>query len=115
MAYVGNDTLFAGGGNDVHWTGQRWVAVGRNSAAASGGAITGSATVTPDPIDIINNNTTPVATSNDGITWQCVSTSQAPNLSEGTFLATNSRIGSTPLIDSRIMIADGGDTESNMD
>ena len=115
VAYVGNDTLFAGGGNDVHWTGQRWVAVGRNSAAASGGAITGSATVTPDPVDIINNNTTPVATSNDGITWQCVSTSQAPNLSEGTLLATNSRIGSTPLIDSRIMIADGGDTESNMD
>jgi len=114
VAYVGNDTLFAGGGNDVHWTGQRWVAVGRNSAA-SGGAITGSATVTPDPVDIINNNTTPVATSNDGITWQCVSTSQAPNLSEGTLLATNSRIGSTPLIDSKIMIADGGDTESNMD
>jgi hypothetical protein len=113
-AYVGNDTLFAGGGNDVHWTGKRWVAVGRNSAA-SGGADTGSVTVTPDSLDIINNNTTPVATSDDGITWQCVRTSQAPNLSEGTLLATNSRVGSTALIDSKIIIADGGDTESNMD
>jgi hypothetical protein len=65
--------------------------------------------------DVINNNTTPVATSEDGITWQCVRASQAPNLSDGTFLATNSRIGSTPLIDSEIIITDGGDTESNMD
>ena len=57
----------------------------------------------------------PVATSDDGITWQCVRSSQAPNISEGTFLAANSRIGATPLINSRITIADGGDTESNMD
>jgi hypothetical protein len=64
---------------------------------------------------IVNNNTIPVATSDDGITWQCVRASQAPNLSEGTFLATNSRIGSTPLIDSQIIIADGCDTESNTD
>jgi len=66
-------------------------------------------------MDVINNNTTPVATSDDGITWQCVRTSQAPNISEGTFVATNSRIGSTPLIDSEIVIGDGGDTESNTD
>jgi hypothetical protein len=67
------------------------------------------------PVDIINNNTTPVATSEDGIMWQCVRVSQTPNLSEGTFMATNSRIGSTPLIDSKITITDGGDTEPNMD
>jgi hypothetical protein len=66
-------------------------------------------------VDIINNNTVPVATSDDGITWQCVSSSQAPNITEGTFLAANSRIGATPLINSRITIADGGDTEGNMD
>jgi hypothetical protein len=122
VAYVGNDTLFASGGNDVHWTGKRWVAVGRNSGASAAGtaspvtvtSATASGTGTA-PVDIINNNTAPVATSDDGITWQCVRASQAPNLSEGTFMATNSRIGSTPLIDSKIIIADGGDTESNMD
>ena len=122
VAYVGNDTLFASGGNDVHWTGKRWVATGRNSGASAAGVVP-PVTVTPAtasgtgtaPVDIINNNTAPVATSDDGITWQCVRASQAPNLSEGTFLATNSRIGATPLIDSKIIIADGGDTESNMD
>jgi hypothetical protein len=31
------------------------------------------------------------------------------------FVATNSRIGATPLIDSRITIMDGGDTETTVD
>jgi hypothetical protein len=31
------------------------------------------------------------------------------------FVATNSRIGATPLIDSRIMIMDGGDTETTVE
>jgi hypothetical protein len=124
VAYVGNDTLFGIGGNDVHWTGKRWVAVGRNTADISGGSGSGSGAVTVTSAaaaaaaattEIINNNTTPVATSDDGITWQCVRPSQAPNLSEGVFVATNSRIGSTPLIDSQILIADGGDTEPNTD
>ena len=118
VAYVGNDTLFAVGGNDVHWTGKRWVATGRNSAVTIDTvpvSVTSASVPATAPVDIINNNTTPVATSEDGITWQCVSVSQAPNLSEGTFMATNSRIGSTPLIDSKITITDGGDTESNMD
>ena len=112
VAYVGNDTLFAGGGNDVHWNGKRWVATGRNSVAAA------SFTVTPGtaPPDVVNNNTAPVATSEDGITWQCVRASQAPTpLTEGTFIGTNSRIGATPLINSQIVITDGGDTESAMD
>jgi hypothetical protein len=108
VAYVGNDTLFAGGGNDVHWTGKRWVAVGKNSAAAAA-ASTASAN------DVVNNNTIPIATSDDGITWQCVRTSQAPNLTEGAFIGTNSRIGATPLINSQITISDGGDTEGNSD
>ncbi len=118
VAYVGNDTLFAAGGNDIHWTGKRWVATGRNSAATVDTvpvSVTATSVPAIAPIDIINNNTAPVATSDDGITWQCVRSSQAPNLSEGTFLATNSRIGATPLINSRIMIADGGDTEGNTD
>jgi hypothetical protein len=118
VAYVGNDTLFASGGNDVHWTGKRWVATGRNSAVTIDTvpvSVTSASVPATAPVDIINNNTTPVATSEDGITWQCVSVSQAPNLSEGTFMATNSRIGSTPLIDSKITITDGGDTEPNMD
>jgi hypothetical protein len=42
-----------------------------------------------------------------------VRTSQAPNLSDGSFLATNGRIGATPLINSKITIADGGDTEGS--
>jgi hypothetical protein len=112
VAYVGNDTLFAGGGNDVHWNGKRWVAAGRNSAAAAA-TTTAATAVTPD---VVNNNTAPVATSEDGITWQCVRASQAPApLTEGTFLGTNSRIGATPLINSQIVINDLGDTESTMD
>ena len=113
VAYVGNDTLFAGGGNDVHWTGKRWVAVGKNSAAAEAAA-SGVASTASAP-DIVNNNTIPIATSDDGITWQCVRTSQAPNLTEGAFIGTNSRIGATPLINSQIIISDGGDTEGNSD
>jgi hypothetical protein len=119
VAYVGNEPLFGIGGNDVHWTGKRWVAVGRNTAdiSGAGGAVTMTsvAAAALSIPEIINNNTIPVATSDDGITWQCVRTSSAPNLSEGTFLATNSRIGSTPLIDSQIIITDGCDTESNTD
>ena len=110
VAYVGNDTLFSGGANDVQWNGKRWIATGRNSAVSS--AV--SSTAAPLP-DIINNNTSAVATSDDGITWQCVSSAQAPNLSEGTFLASNPRIGATPLINSQIVIADGGDTEASAD
>jgi len=108
VAYVGNDTLFAGGGNDVHWNGKRWVATGRNSAAT---ATTGA----PGAVEVVNNNTAPVATSEDGITWQSVRASQAPSLTEGTFIGTNSRIGATPLINSQIVITDGGDTESAVD
>jgi hypothetical protein len=105
VAYVGNDTLFGVGGNDVHWTGKRWIATGKNSSSVDTLSIA-------TPTDITNNNTAPLAVSDDGITWQCVSTDQAPNMTEGTFIATNSRIGATPLIDSRIMIMDGGDTET---
>jgi hypothetical protein len=112
VAYVGNDTLFAAGGNDVHWTGKRWVAVGVNSGATAATTTTTATTTTP-LLEIYNNNTTPVATSDDGIMWQGVRTSQAPNLSDGTFVATNARIGATPLINSQITIADGGDTEGS--
>ena len=113
VAYVGNDTLFTGGANDVQWTGKRWVATGRNTAPTT---MTTTATATATPtVDVINNNTTTVATSDDGMTWQCVSASQAPNLSEGTVIASNPRIGPTPLINSQIVISDGGDTETNAD
>ena len=116
VAYVGNDTIFAGGGNDVQWTGKRWVATGRNSSSSAVAAAVTSTAATATPLpDIINNNTSAVATSDDGMTWQCVSASQAPNLSEGAFLASNPRIGATPLINSQIVIADGGDTESSVD
>jgi len=109
VAYVGNDTLFAGGANDVQWTGKRCVATGRNTATPA------TATATSFP-DIINNNTSAVATSDDGMTWQCVSASQAqPNFTEGTLIASNSRIGPTPLINSQIVISDGGDTEPTAD
>jgi hypothetical protein len=109
VAYVGNDTLLGGGGNDVHWTGKRWIATGKNSG---GDTATNAVTASTTAPDITNNNTVPVAVSDDGITWQCVSSGQAPNITEGTFVATNSRIGAFPLIDSRITIMDGGDTES---
>jgi hypothetical protein len=120
VAYVGNDTLFAGGGNDVHWNGKRWVATGRNSVTAAAAMAASEVTVVPavapaPAADVVNNNTAPVATSEDGITWQCVRASQAPSLTEGTFIATNSRIGATPLINSQITITDGGDTEGNAD
>jgi hypothetical protein len=109
VAYVGNDTLFAGGGNDIHWNGKRWVAAGRNSATQMVAPVeVTNAQVRPD---VVNNNTAPVATSEDGITWQCVRASHAPNLSEVTFIGANSRISSTPLINSQIVITDGGDTE----
>lgn len=69
----------------------------------------------PGAVEVVNNNTAPVATSEDGITWQSVRASQAPSLTEGTFIGTNSRIGATPLINSQIVITDGGDTESVVD
>ena len=112
VAYVGNDTLFAVGGNDVHWTGKRWIATGKNTGTATAAS---TATATLGDLDITNNNTAPIAVSDDGITWQCVSSGQAPNLTEGTFIAANSRISSTPLIDSQITIMDGGDTEPILD
>jgi hypothetical protein len=111
VAYVGNDTLFGGGGNDVHWSGKRWIATGKNSGADGATTATTAATVP----DITNNNTAPIAVSDDGMTWQCISSSQVPNITEGMFVATNSRIGATPLIDSRITIMDGGDTETTVD
>jgi hypothetical protein len=114
VAYVGNDTLFSGGGNDVQWNGKRWIATGRNSSSSAVSVTSTASTAAPLP-DIINNNTSAVATSDDGMTWQCVGSSQAPNLSEGTFLASNPRIGATPLINSQIVIADGGDTEASAD
>ena len=89
------------------------MAAGRNSAAAASITTTAASAVTPD---VVNNNTAPIATSEDGITWQCVRASQAPTpLMEGTFIGTNSRIGATPLINSQIVINDLGDTESNTD
>jgi len=119
VAYVGNDTLFGGGGNDVHWSGKRWIATGKNSGAdgaTTATAATTSATASAATVpDITNNNTAPIAVSDDGITWQCVSSSQAPNITEGMFVATNSRIGTMPLIDSRITIMDGGDTETTVE
>jgi hypothetical protein len=115
VAYVGNDTIFLGGGNDVQWTGKRWVATGRTSGGPTTAAVSSTVSGSAPLPDIINNNTSAVATSDDGITWQSVSSSQAPNLSEGTFLASNPRIGATPLINSQIAIADGGDTESTAD
>jgi hypothetical protein len=113
VAYVGNDTLFGGGGNDVHWSGKRWIATGKNSGA-DGTATTATTSAATVP-DITNNNTAPIAVSDDGMTWQCISSSQAPNITEGMFVATNSRIGAMPLIDSRITIMDGGDTETTVD
>ena len=110
VAYVGNDTLFAGGADDVQWTGKRWVATGRNKIPSATTPITSTPL-----INVINNNTSAVATSDDGITWQSVSSAQAPNISEGTVVASNPRIGPTPRINSQIIISDGCDTESNTD
>lgn len=114
VSYIGNDTLFAGGGNDVQWTGKRWVATGRNTGAAAATAGT-AATAASSIVETVNNNTSTIATSDDGMTWQCIGTSQSPNMSEGNVIASNPRIGPTPLINSQIVIADGGDTESNTD
>jgi hypothetical protein len=115
VAYVGNDTLFTGGANDVQWTGKRWVATGRNTVGTTATTTATASTSAPLP-DVINNNTSAVATSDDGMTWQCVSASQAsPNFTEGTVIASNPRIGPTPLINSQIVVSDGGDTEPNTD
>jgi hypothetical protein len=67
---------------------------------------------TQTPI-LIHNNTSSVATSSDGMMWQSVRASQAPNLSEGVCISANTRIGATPLINSQIVINDFGDTEGN--
>ena len=110
VAYIGNDTLFAGGGNDVHWNGKRWVSIGKTSERpATGPAATTAATTTE--VVVTNNNSSSIATSDDGITWSSVPSNQTSEMTEGTFIATNSRIGATPLINSQIVIMDGGDTE----
>jgi hypothetical protein len=106
VEYIGNDTLFAGGGNDVHWNGKRWVALGKTSERPAGGAATAVAEVV-----VTNNNSSSIALSDDGITWSSVPSNQTSEMTEGTFIATNSRIGATPLINSQIVIMDGGDTE----
>jgi hypothetical protein len=109
VEYIGNDTLFAGGGNDVHWNGKRWVAIGKTSERPAGGAATAATAVTE--VVVTNNNTSSIALSDDGITWSSVPSNQTSEMTEGTFIATNSRIGATPLINSQIVIMDGGDTE----
>jgi hypothetical protein len=114
VAYVGNDTLLSVGGNDVHWNGKRWLAVGNNSNNVPSTS-TGSATAVTSSVVVTNNNTTPFAISDDGITWSSVPSNQVPDMTECTFIATNSRIGATPLIDSQITIADNGDTEITSD
>jgi hypothetical protein len=115
VAYIGNDTLFAGGASDVQWTGKRWVATGRNTGSVASSSTATTTVSSTLVLDVINNNTSAVATSDDGIMWQSVSSSQAPNISEGTVIASNSRIGPTPLINSQIVVSDGGDTEPNAD
>ena len=108
VAYIGNDTLFAGGGNDVHWNGKRWVSIGKTSERPA----TAAATIaTTTELVVINNNSSSIALSDDGITWSSVPSNQTSEMTEGTFIATNSRIGATPLINSQIVIMDGGDTE----
>ena len=108
VEYIGNDTLFAGGGNDVHWNGKRWVSIGKTSERPA----TAAATIaTTTELVIINNNSSSIALSDDGITWSSVPSNQTSEMTEGIFIATNSRIGATPLINSQIVIMDGGDTE----
>ena len=108
VEYIGNDTLFAGGGNDVHWNGKRWVSIGKTSERPTGPA---AAAATTTEVVVTNNNTSSIATSDDGITWSSVPSNQTSEMTEGVFIATNSRIGATPLINSQIVIMDGGDTE----
>jgi hypothetical protein len=86
--------------------------VGRNSSTSVVAEVSSASTLSAD---VTNNNTSVVATSNDGITWNSVIASQAPNLSEGTVIASNSRIGATPLINSQIIISDSGDTETHVE
>ena len=47
--------------------------------------------------------------------WSSVPSNQTSEMTDGTFIATNSRIGATPLINSQIIIMDGGDTEMTGD
>jgi hypothetical protein len=108
VEYIGNDTLFAGGCNDVHWNGKRWVSIGKTSERPTGPA---AAAATTTEVVVTNNNTSSIATSDDGITWSSVPSNQTSEMTEGAFIATNSRIGATPLINSQIVIMDGGDTE----
>jgi len=93
----------------VHWNGKRWVAIGKTSERPAGGAATAATAVTE--VVVTNNNTSSIALSDDGITWSSVPSNQTSEMTEGTFIATNSRIGATPLINSQIVIMDGGDTE----
>jgi hypothetical protein len=115
VAYIGNDTLLSGGGNDVHWNGKRWVAVGKTSDRATDP--TTSTVTAPGTTErvIVNNNTSSIAISDDGIMWSSVPSNQTSEMTDGTFIATNSRIGATPLINSQIIIMDGGDTEMTGD
>ena len=64
---------------------------------------------------LTNNNSAIAAVSDDGITWSAIQSNQAPDMMEGGFIATNSRIGAIPLINSQIVISDGGDTEITSD
>lgn len=110
VAYIGNDTLFSGGGNDVRWNGKRWTSTGKNSDAVVTANVIGS-----NDIVVTNNNSTPIAISNDGVTWSSISTNQTTVITDGAFIATNSRISAEPLIDSQILVMDGGDTEISSD
>jgi hypothetical protein len=110
VAYIGNDTLFSGGGNDIRWNGKRWISTGKNSDAIVTSNVIGS-----NDIVVTNNNSTPIAISNDGVTWSSISTNQTTVITDGAFIATNSRISAEPLIDSQILVVDGGDTEISSD
>ena len=133
VAYVGKDTLFAAGGNDVHWTGKRWVSIGKNSDSTVATSVVSTSSATSSYVSTVgtmsgltatigtaetvltNNNSAIAAVSDDGITWSAIQSNQAPDMMEGGFIATNSRIGAIPLINSQIVISDGGDTEITSD
>jgi len=110
VAYIGNDTIFSGGGNDIRWNGKRWTSTGKNSDAIVSANVPGST----DTV-VTNNNSTPIAISNDGITWSSVSTNQTSIITDGIFIATNSRISAEPLNDSQVIIRDEGDAELSID
>ena len=94
----------------MHWNGKRWVSIGKTSERPATGPAATTTTTTTEVV-VTNNNSSSIATSDDGITWSSVPSNQTSEMTEGTFIATNSRIGATPLINSQIVIMDGGDTE----